>query len=398
MYRNITYRLIPGTKAKAGKLSQAAGACRYVWNWALAENREAMDAWRDGKAEKPSVSFFSLGKQFIELRQDTEWLRQLPCSPIRYALKYQADAWTACFKGGGFPKFKSRMGCDSITIPENVRIWNNRLRFPKIGWMLIRRRGGNPYSDGKPVRVVCRRILGRWYATVCYEVPDVQLADNGLAVGMDMNVRQVAASTGDIIHMPDLKRLDARKRRYQRMMARRAKGSQRRSKARHWHAKTGGRISTARANWQHHVSRVFADTAGLVAVEALNTKGMTASAKGTIENPGKNVKAKAGLNREILKTGWTGLKQKLGYKVAQLVEVEPMHTSQTCPQCGTIDQANRRTQSRFECVYCGHEDNADINAALNILALGTEATGRRGALALATPMSRQKVAYSLHRS
>ena len=101
---------------------------------------------------------------------------------------------------------------------------------------------------------------------------------------------------------------------------------------------------------------------------------MTASAKGDAENPGTNVRQKAGLNRSILNTGWHGIKTKLDYKAGTLIEVNPKYTSQTCN----------------ECVACGHRCNADINAALNILALGTGATGRGGG-GVARPVKRQDI-------
>lgn len=395
MHRNITYRLIPGTRERSRRLASAAGACRYVWNRALAENREAMQAWREGAGEKPSVSFYSLGKWFTELRRETPWLQELPFEPVRYILKYQADAWQRAFAGGGFPRFKARRGDDSITLPPGtVRVRAGKLHFPKIGAMVLRRRGGNPYPEAKPVQVVVRRVLGRWYATVCYEVGEVACADNGLGVGVDMNAGQVAVSTGDIIGAPDTSRLEARRRRYQRMMARRRRGSKRRARARHRAARTGRRISTIRSNWCHQVSRVLADTAGMVVVEDLRPKAMTASAKGTAEAPGSNVRQKAGLNRAILDTSWGALRRNLQYKAAVVVAVPAAYTSQRCHRCGTVEAANRRTQARFACVSCGHEGNADVNAALNILASGTGATGRRGALALATPMNRQKVSMT----
>ena len=131
-YRNVTFRLIPGTKARARKVSSVAGANRFTWNRSLAANRDAMTAYRNGEGEKPSVSAFSLFKWFTQLRQDTPWLQELPCAPVRYVLKYQADAWKRAFNGGGFPKFKRRRGDDSFTIPDNVRIRDGRLWIPKI--------------------------------------------------------------------------------------------------------------------------------------------------------------------------------------------------------------------------------------------------------------------------
>ena len=125
-YRNVTYRLIPGTKARARQLSS------------LAANRDAMTAYRNGEGEKPSVSAFSLFKWFTQLRRDTPWLQELPYHPVRYALKYQADAWKRAFKGGGFPKFKRRRGDDGFTIPDDVRIRDGKLWIPKIGWLVLR--------------------------------------------------------------------------------------------------------------------------------------------------------------------------------------------------------------------------------------------------------------------
>ena len=129
------------------------------------------------------------------------------------------------------------------------------------------------------------------------------------------------------------------------MMARCQQGSNRRARARQLVAKTSRKIANVRADWQHQVSHDLSDPespslqAGTVVVEALNTKAMTKSAKGTKEASGKNVKAKSGLNREILATGWVGLRQKLNYKVARLVTVPAAYTSQTCHQCGHVAAA-----------------------------------------------------------
>ena len=341
----------------------------------------------------PSPTFFTLGKAFTRVRELTPWLQELPFAPIRYTLKYQSDAWQGYFKGQrGRPRFKGRHGDDSVTLPDNIRISNGRLRIPKLGWYVLRRRGGNPYPTGLPKQAVIKHVLGKWYCTVCYEVDIEHREDDGLAIGVDRNVGQIALSTGDIIPLPDTSRLEARRKRYQRMIARRKKGSNRRKRAVQLAARTSRAITNARKNWYHQTSRMLAETASEIVIEDLNTKGMTASAKGTKENPGKNVKQKAGLNRGILKSGWHQLEQTLGYKAFELTKVPAPYTSQTCHECGLIDISNRRTQAEFRCVGCGHQANADINAALNILASGIGASGRRGALALATPLNRQKAA------
>ncbi len=101
---------------------------------------------------------------------------------------------------------------------------------------------------------------------------------------------------------------------------------------------------------------------------------MSRSAKGTNEKPGKNVKAKSGLNKRILDQGWSMFKEILKYKQrwlgGQVLEIPAPYTSQKCSVCGHTDKANRISQSLFECEGCGHTDNADLNAAKNILAAG----------------------------
>ena len=95
-----------------------------------------------------------------------------------------------------------------------------------------------------------------------------------------------------------------------------------------------------------------------------------ASARGTLESPGRNVKQKTGLNRGIQGTNWYQLEGMIKYKAHKVLHVEPAYTSQTCHACGHRSEKNRKSQAVFECVECGHEDNADINAALNIRRLG----------------------------
>ena len=119
---------------------------------------------------------------------------------------------------------------------------------------------------------------------------------------------------------------------------------------------------------------------------------MTASAKGTAEAPGKNVRAKSTLNRGILAKGWGGLARTLEHKAryngSEIVKVNPAYTSQTCSACGTVDAKSRESQARFACRSCGHAENADVNAAKNILAAGLAVTGR-GDLAVGRSVKRQ---------
>ena len=142
-----------------------------------------------------------------------------------------------------------------------------------------------------------------------------------------MNCGQVADSDGVIHRGPDIARLEARRRRYRRRMARQRKNSNRRAVTRMRLRKTQRKLRQARHNWRHHVSRTLANTAHTVVVEDLRTRSMTRSAKGTVDSPGSNVRAKAGLNRSILATGWNQLRAMLEYKAGEVIAVPACETS-----------------------------------------------------------------------
>ncbi len=162
------------------------------------------------------------------------------------------------------------------------------------------------------------------------------------------------------------RRLEAKAKRLSRKLARQKRGSGRRARTRARLAKTRRRQAGTRRDWHHQVSRRIAEGAHTVAIENLKVKAMTASARGTAEEPGSGVKQKAGLNRVVLDTGWAALRAMLEYKAGRVIAVDPRHTSQTCAACGHVDARSRRTRDRFHCVACGHADHADANAARTI--------------------------------
>lgn len=133
--------------------------------------------------------------------------------------------------------------------------------------------------------------------------------------------------------------------------------------------------ASARKDYLHKVSTLIAESHGVVRIEKLNVQGMSASARGTVEEPGRNVRAKAGMNKAILDQGWWMFRVFLAYKLEErggrLEEVPAAYTSQTCAECGVVDRESRKNQSVFCCTACGHSNNADVNAARNILQVKT---------------------------
>ncbi len=112
----------------------------------------------------------------------------------------------------------------------------------------------------------------------------------------------------------------------------------------------------------------------MIVIEDLKVSSMSKSAAGTVDEPGRNVAAKSGVNRAILDQGWYEMRRQLEYKQrwrgGEVQTVNPAYTSQKCSCCGHTAKKNRQSQAVFVCVACGYEANADINGARNILAAG----------------------------
>ena len=135
------------------------------------------------------------------------------------------------------------------------------------------------------------------------------------------------------------------------------------------------KVTRRALDWQHKTTTYLARTYGVLVVEQLNITNMVKSARGTVEEPGTNVKAKAGLNRSIAQEAWGRTVTMLTYKTARhgadLVKVPAPGTSQRCSACGFTTPGSREDQATFVCKNpdCGFECNADWNAARNILHL-----------------------------
>jgi transposase len=243
--------------------------------------------------------------------------------------------------------------------------------------------------DAKSYRVTKDRA-GRWHVAFAVIPAPVPAPGNGQVVGIDRGVAVSAAlSTGQLLHCPALTgREQARRRRLQRKLARAKRGSNGRGRVRRAIARLKARERDRRKDWAEKVSTGIARRFDVIRVEDLKITNMTRSAKGTRENPGRNVRQKAGLNRGILASGWGLLVRRLEDKAPGRVEkIRPALTSQRCSACGRVDRGSRESQAVFRCTACGFACNADVNAAINIAA--GHAVTARGGDGVARPVNRE---------
>ena len=209
-------------------------------------------------------------------------------------------------------------------------------------------------------------------------------------MGIDRGVVVSAAlSTGELLRVPGLGDTErTRLRRLERKLARARRGSKRRTRVKHAIARLKARETDRRKDWAEKVSTDLARQFDIIRVENLDVKSMTRSARGTADAPGRNVRAKAGLNRAIMRSCWGLLVRRLEDKAPGRVEkVKPHLTSQRCSACGHVDPESRESQARFVCTACGFAGHADVNAARNIAA--GHAVTARGGFRDAGPVNRE---------
>jgi putative transposase len=365
---------------------------RYVWNLAVEQHAW----WRPGKRSAPG--YLEQSRQLTAARAGNPWLAGGSQTVQQQALRDFDQAMRNFFTGTHRRPTWRKAGRDEgfRVTGQRGKHWDVRrvsrhwgeVKVPKAGW--VRFRLSRPVPEGvKSFRVTLDRA-GRWHVAFA-AVPDpVPPPGNGQVAGVDRGVAVSAAlSTGELLHCPGLSPGgQARLRRLQRKLATARRGSSRRRKVKAQTARLKAREADRRKDWVEKTSTDLARRFDVIRVEDLNIRGMTSSARGTAEAPGVNVAAKAGLNREIQRSGWGLLVRRLEDKAPGRVErVNPAFTSQRCSACGRVDRKSRESQALFRCTVCNFTLNADVNAARNIAA--GHAVKARGGDRVAGPVNRE---------
>ena len=315
---------------------------------------------------------------------DYDWLRKLPSECIDSLLKDLNEAFQKFFnKQGGRPTRRTFLKNNSAKLktigkkkPDgsnyiNVLYRKDTVRIPKLGLVKYKK---HKKFYGKPTFSTIMREGNEYFICITTRQTVKAVEPCGTAIGIDLGVNfPMATSDGEILPKNTvLDEIDSRYRKLQKKFSRQKnKQSERRKRTKAQLADLKRRQTRCRKAYIHRATTELTKRYSYIAIEDLKVKNMTKSAKGDAEEHGKNVKAKSGLNRVVLNVAPYEMRSQLVYKAgwygSHVEAVNPKNTSLTCPECGAIDKKNRKSQSVFECVGCGHTNNADINAARNIL-------------------------------
>lgn len=397
--RRVTYKLYPSA-AQADRLERLCDLHRGLYNAAL---EERIDAWRK---EALSISFADQCKSLTQIRREDPVYLSVNAQSAQVTLKRLDHAFAAFFrriKAGetpGFPRFKSRdrfpgFGFkhhgDGFRFTPGENWKHGRLRLSGIGTMAAR---GEARTPGQVVTcdILCK--ADGWFLSLVVACEPHRERTGEREAGLDWGVETFAtlAYGPDDYAAVDNDRLLAEEQdaliEEQRALSRalRGKRSKAAKKKRKLVAKRHRKVANRRKNRIHQVTAKLVREHRLIVTEELSIKNMTGSAKGTVEEPGRNVAQKAGLNRSILDTAPGSFLLTLQTKAEEagceviLLNTRKHKPSQTCPCCGYV-RKKPLSERQHHCERCGFVASRDQAAALAMLAAGLKLTGREPAWA-----------------
>lgn len=362
------------TRTQREYFNGCAGAARFVFNWALADRKQAYEERGE------TVSKFEQKKRFNALKPEAyPWLADYPYTLVSEEFDNVDRAYQNFFrrvkngeKEKGFPKFKNRhTSAKKFTLRGSIRVEGNRVKLPRIGWVTLAERDYVPEltSDvseyGRILFVTISYRSGDWYISFQVEEPEPtempQLSD--AVLGVDLGVKSLAVvSDGAVFNNPKtLAKYEKKLARLQRELSRRQKGSANRAKTKAKIAKLHKKIADTRAHTLHDISaHVTANSLPkAVVLETLNVKGMV-----------KN----RSLAKAVSDAGMSELGRQIDYK-AKWLAIDVLcadrwyPSSKTCSGCGYVNKELTLSDRTYDCPQCGLKMDRDMNAAVNLAAL-----------------------------
>ena len=315
------------------QMKRFAGACRFVFNRALAFQSENYEAGNKYIPYGKMTSWLVKWKKDVE----TQWLKDAPAQALQQSLKDLETAYKNFFqKRAAFPRFKKKGQKDTFRYPQDVKLnqENNRIFLPKLGWVHYR---NSRQVMGIVKNVTVSQSCGKWYISIQteVEVPNPVHPSTSM-VGLDAGVAKLATLSDGTFFEPvnSFQKNQKKLARLQRQLSRKVKFSNNWYKQKRKIQRLHSHIANIRKDYLHKVTTTISKNHAMIVIEDLKVKSMTKSAAGTVSQPGRNVKAKTVLNRSILDQGWYEMRRQLEYKQlwrgGQVLAVPPSYTSQRC--------------------------------------------------------------------
>ena len=301
-HKSFVFKLKPDGATRRS-LAKACGCVRFVYNKGLDWNKEQRE-----KDQTFRVNYPKLCALLPEWKREFPWLGECHSQVLQQGMKDLMTAMVNFFEGRAkFPRFHKKFKDeDSIRFPQGFKVDEARrqIYLPKIGWLGYRR---SRFINGKLRSVTVMRKADGWYASVLTEreIEAPVHPKAGREIGLDAGVKKTAALSNGKIYLPvDAFRSSKDKlAKMQRRLKRMVRFSKNWKKQQKKIAKLHKKIADTRRDHLQKLTTDICKNHAVVYREDLKIKNMTASAKGTLEEPGTNVRQKSGLNSAILDQG-----------------------------------------------------------------------------------------------
>lgn len=365
MYRAFKYRFYPSPSQEV-LLRKTLGCSRFVYNHFLALR---IKEWI---ANQKTVSFYETSSLLTNLKKEvnTNWLNEVSSVALQQSLQNLQEAYNNFFRGlkkkqkVGFPRFKKKSNRNSITLTKaGFSHKNGEIFIAKSKKKLNIHWSRQLPSEDISSITISLTPSGKWFISILVEDNvDYTLPLCNKVLGIDLGIETFATtSNGDKIKSPDLKKEYQKLKKLQKKHSKKKNGSENKNKARLKVARQHEKITNIREDFHHKLSTRIINENQVVVLEDLNVSGMVKNRK---------------LARAISQQGWSQFVTFLKYKATmygrELVQVDRFYpSSKTCSSCGSIQTKMPLNIREWTCDACGTTHDRDVNAAKNLMALGT---------------------------
>jgi putative transposase len=353
MYKAYKYRMYPNNQQKE-LIAKHCGSVRFLYNLALETKTTAF------LGNKISLSRYDLQKQLVELKKDLAWLKEVNSQSLQSALIDLDSSYQKFFKGAGFPKFKSKRGKQSFSIPQNVTIREGKLIAPKF-------REGVKIKLHRPIEgeiksaTISITPTGKYFVSILCELDkDIPAKTNireETTIGVDLGIKDFAVtSEGEVFDNPKYLRSSIHRLKVlQRRASKKQKGSNNRKKANKRVALLHEKIKNQRQDFLHKISNKLIRENQTICLEDLGVKNMI-----------KNHR----LAQAISDVSWSEFNRMIEYKAewceANILRIGRFAPSSKTCECGTINKDLKLSDRVWKCKSCGVVNERDFLAARNI--------------------------------
>lgn len=353
------------TRAQTSLIRQYCGVARFAYNWYL---DCAQAYYREN-------GLFLTGYSFSKALNNStrpDWFTAAPSKAVKHAIMSAEKAFRRFFTHqGGYPRYKRRGNRDSYYVIGSIHVQRHRIRLPKLGWVRLKEKGYIP-TERTVKSATVSMVNGRCYVSCLYDMDDPLPAPAaGEPLGMDVGLKELAVLSdgtmfGNINKTRRVRKLEQRKRRVERSIARRRRANQGKDSEHGWHnyrkaierkRRIEQRLTNIRAEHMRQVCNEIARRQpSSLTIEHLNVKGMM-----------KNRYLAPALQKQGLATFLELVERTCRKHNIELRQVDRWYpSSRLCHDCGWKNTGLTLNMRAWTCPMCGSRHDRDVNAALNL--------------------------------